>query len=296
MSKNKKYQIAGIGELLWDIFFDDKKLGGAPANFVAHAQQLGAQGYLLSAVGKDALGQKAIEELQRLNINTSGVQLNSNSPTGRVIVSLDSRGNPDYNIEDNSAWDLIKLDTNLKKITQHLDAICFGTLAQRNLVSQNTILKILNTTSPYCLRVFDVNFRQDYYNSNMVVRSLDLANAVKMNEAEFLEIGTMLSFSKNHEKGLRSMMREFDLKFGIITLGEKGAVMASEDHFCSYSTKNKIEIKSTVGAGDAFTAATVMGWLNQKPLEQIIQKASDLATLVCSHLEAVPAKNKTLIR
>lgn len=290
MSKNKKYKIAGIGELLWDIFFDDKKLGGAPANFVAHSQQLGAQSYLLSAVGKDALGQKAIDELQRLNINTSGVQLNSNSPTGRVIVSLDSRGNPDYNIEDNSAWDFIKFDTNLKMITQHLDAICFGTLAQRNLVSQNTILKILNTTSPHCLRVFDVNFRQDYYNYNMVVRSLDLANAVKMNETEFLEMGTMLSFSKNHEKGLRSMMREFDLKFGIITLGEKGAVMASEDHFCSYSTMNKIEIKSTVGAGDAFTAATVMGWLNQKPLEQILQNASDLATFVCSHFEAVPRK------
>jgi fructokinase len=290
MSKNKKYKIAGIGELLWDIFFDDKKLGGAPANFVAHSQQLGAQSYLLSAVGKDALGQKAIDELQRLNINTSGVQLNSNSPTGRVIVSLDSRGNPDYNIEDNSAWDFIKFDTNLKMITQHLDAICFGTLAQRNLVSQNTILKILNTTSPHCLRVFDVNFRQDYYNYNMVVRSLDLANAVKMNETEFLEMGTMLSFSKNHEKGLRSMMREFDLKFGIITLGEKGAVMASEDHFCSCSTMNKIEIKSTVGAGDAFTAATVMGWLNQKPLEQILQNASDLATFVCSHFEAVPRK------
>lgn len=241
-------------------------------------------------MGKDELGQRAIEELQCLNIDTSWVQLSSIYPTGRVIVSLDSRGNPNYYIEDNSAWDQIEFDINQAKIASRLDAICFGTLAQRNPVSQNTILKILNTTSPHCLRVFDVNFRQDYYNSNMVVRSLDLANAVKMNETEFLEMGTMLSFSKNHEKGLRSMMREFDLKFGIITLGEKGAVMASEDHFCSYSTMNKIEIKSTVGAGDAFTAATVMGWLNQKPLEQIIQNASDLATFVCSHFEAVPRK------
>ena len=103
MSKNKKYQIAGIGELLWDIFLDDKKLGGAPANFVAHAQELGAKSYLLSALGKDELGRRAIEELQCLNIDTSWVQLSSIYPTGSVIVSLDSKGNPNYNIKDNSA-------------------------------------------------------------------------------------------------------------------------------------------------------------------------------------------------
>ncbi len=171
MSKNKKYQIAGIGELLWDIFFDDKKLGGAPANFVAHAQQLGAESYLLSALGKDELGQKAMEELQCLNIDTSGVQLNSVSRTGRVIVSLDSRGNPNYNIEDNSAWDQIEFDITQAKIASRLDAICFGTLAQRSPVSQNTIIKILNATSHTCLRVFDVNFRQNYYNSKIVVQS-----------------------------------------------------------------------------------------------------------------------------
>ena len=296
MSKNKKYQIAGIGELLWDIFLDDKKLGGAPANFVAHAQELGAKSYLLSALGKDELGRRAIEELQCLNIDTSWVQLSSIYPTGSVIVSLDSKGNPNYNIKDNSAWDQIEFDITQAKIASRLDAICFGTLAQRNPVSQNTILKILNATSHTCLRVFDVNFRQDYYNSKMVFQSLVLANAVKMNEDEFLEIGKILSFSKNLKRGLQSLINEFDLKFGIITLGENGAVMASKDNFCSYSPKSKIEIKSSVGAGDAFTAAAVMGWLEQKPLEQIIQKASDLATFVCSHLEAVPTKQKTKTR
>lgn len=296
MSKNKTHRVAGLGEVLWDVFPDKKKLGGAPANFAAHAQQLGAQSYLLSAVGKDVLGQKAIDQLKHLGIDTSGVQLNSYYSTGRVIISLDSMGNPDYKIEDNSAWDHIQFDTIQSKIAQDLDAICFGTLAQRNPVSQNAILKILKSAPPTCLRVFDVNFRQDHYHPKMVEQSLDLANAVKMNEGEFLEIATMFSFSKNHKKGLGYMIREFDLKFGIITLGENGAVMANQDHFCSYSPKSKIEIKSTVGAGDAFTAATVMGWLDQKPLELIIQKASDLATFVCSHLEAVPAKQKTETR
>ena len=117
-----------------------------------------------------------------------------------------------------------------------------------------------------------------------------------MNEEEFLEIGKMFSFSKNHKKGLRFLINEFDLKFGIITLGGKGAVMANQDHFCSYYPEKKNQIKSTVGAGDAFTAATVMGWLNQNPLDQIIQKATDLATFVCSHLEAVPEKQKIKIQ
>ena len=296
MSKNKTYKVAGLGEVLWDVFFDNQKLGGAPANFAAHAQQLGAKSYLLSAVGKDLLGQKAVDQLILLGIDTSGVQFNRFSPTGRVIVSLDSIGNPAYKIDVNSAWDHIQFNTLQAKIAKRLDAICFGTLAQRSPNSKNTIFKILRATPPSCLRVFDVNFRQNYYHPKIIEQNLNIANAVKMNEEEFLEIGKMFSFSKNHKKGLRFLINEFDLKFGIITLGEKGALMASKDHFCSYSTKKKIEIKSTVGAGDAFTAATVMGWLNQNPLDQIIQKATDLATFVCSHLEAVPVKQKIKIQ
>ena len=296
MSKNKTYKVAGLGEVLWDVFFDDEKLGGAPANFAAHAQQLGAKSYILSAVGKDLLGQKAIDQLILLGIDTSGVQFNRYSPTGRVIVSLDPMGNPAYKIDANSAWDHIQFNTAQAKIAKRLDAICFGTLAQRYPNSKNAILKILRATSTSCLRVFDVNFRQDYYHPKIIEQNLNIASAVKMNEEEFFEIGKMFSFSKNHKKGLRFLINEFDLKFGIITLGGKGAVMANIDDFCSYCPEKKIQVKSTVGAGDAFTAATVMGWLNQNPLDQIIQKATDLATFVCSHLEDVPAKQKIKIQ
>ena len=292
MSKNKTYRVAGLGEVLWDVFFDDNKLGGAPANFAAHAKRLGAKSYLLSAVGEDLFGQKAIDQLMLFGIDTSGVQFNRYSPTGRVIVSLDPIGNPTYKIDANSAWDHIQFNTAQAKIAKCLDAICFGTLAQRYPNSKNSILKILRATSTNCLRVFDVNFRQDYYHPKIIEQNLNIASAVKMNEEEFLEIGKMFSFSKNHKKGLRFLINEFDLKLGIITLGGKGAVMANQDHFCSYSPEKKIQIKSTVGAGDAFTAAAVMGWLNQNPLDQIIQKATDLATFVCSHLEAVPSKQK----
>ena len=245
---------------------------------------------------KDLLGQKAIDQLILLGIDTSGVQFNRYSPTGRVIVSLDPMGNPGYKIDANSAWDHIQFNTAQAKIAKRLDAICFGTLAQRYPNSKNAIFKILSATSTSCLRVFDVNFRQDYYHPKIIEQNLNIASAVKMNEEEFLEIGKMFSFSKNHKKGLRFLINEFDLKFGIITLGGKGAVMANIDDFCSYCPEKKIQVKSTVGAGDAFTAASVMGWLNQNPLDQIIQKATDLATFVCSHLEAVPEKQKIKIQ
>ena len=137
MSKNKKHAVGGVGEVLWDIFPDTKKLGGAPANFAAHTQQLGANSFLLSAVGKDPLGQKAIAHLQNFQVDTSGIQVNEDFATGRVTVSLDPMGNPSYDIQENVAWDHIKFDTNQKKIAQGLDALCFGTLAQRNSTAQS---------------------------------------------------------------------------------------------------------------------------------------------------------------
>ncbi len=290
MSKNKKYAVGGLGEVLWDIFSDTKKLGGAPANFAVHAKRLGAKSYLLSAVGKDPLGQKTIAQLKDFQVETSGLQINEDFVTGRVNVSLDQIGIPSYDIQKNVAWDHIKFDSTQKKIAQGLDAICFGTLAQRNSITKNSILKILKSTTHDCLRVFDVNFRKDLYTSKMVEQSLGLANAVKMNNDEFSVIATMLSLPQNYEKGLQSLIHKFNLKFGIVTLGENGAVMANQGHSCFYSHKNAIKIKSTVGAGDAFTAAAVMGWLDQKPLKQIIREASDLATYVCYHLEAIPIK------
>ena len=115
MSKNKKHALGGVGEVLWDIFPDTKKLGGAPANFAAHAQQLGTNSFLLSAVGKDPLGQKAIAHLQHLQVDTSGIQVNEDFATGSVTVSLDPMGNPSYDIQENVAWDNIEFDTNQKK-------------------------------------------------------------------------------------------------------------------------------------------------------------------------------------
>ena len=141
MSKNKTYNVAGLGRCYGMFFLMKKKLGGAPANFAAHAQRLGAKSYLLTAVGKDLLGQKAIDQLMLLGIDTSGVQFNRYSPTGRVIVSLDSIGNPAYKIDVNSAWDHIQFNTPQAKIAKCLDAICFGHWLKDTLTQKKQFLK-----------------------------------------------------------------------------------------------------------------------------------------------------------
>lgn len=288
-SNGKKYNVAGLGEVLWDLFPDAKKLGGAPANFCSHAQQLGAKSFILSSVGEDVLGKKATALLQQSKIDTTGLQINKHFPTGRVRVELDSNGNPDYTIEDNVAWDYIKINTSQKKIAQQLDALCFGTLAQRNPDSQKSIFKIIATTPPNCLRVFDVNFRKNFYDFPMVRQSLNLANIVKMNQQEFTEIVEMFSLPKNHKKGLDSLIKKFQLKMCILTLGDKGAIMATKKEYSCIVPIKTIKVLSTVGAGDSFTAAAIMGWLNKKPLDQINQEASRLAAYVCGQLEAVPS-------
>ena len=291
IQKNKKHKVAGLGEVLWDFFPEGKKLGGAPANFAAHAQQLGAESFIISSIGQDVLGKKTKKCLEAYDIDTSGLQVNKDFPTGKVKLTLDQSGNAQYAIAENTAWDHITLEPIHQKIAQKLDALCFGTLAQRNNISQNSIEQIINHTSKNCLKVFDVNFRKNHYDRRTVKKNLDLANVLKVNEEEFHTIGSLFSHSGNHQNRLDSLIHQFDLRLCILTLGQKGSVMASKEQYNVCTSSSTIDVKSTVGAGDAFTAAAVMGWLDQKPLEQINQEASDLAAFVCSHLEAVPKIN-----
>ena len=219
MSPNKKkFKIAGWGEVLWDIFLDVKTLGGAPVNFCFHARQLKAEGYIFSCVGEDEFGKEAKKLFKDFKLNTTGIQVSKHFPTGSVIVSLDQMGKPFYEINQNVAWDHIVLDASQKKIAQSLDAICFGTLAQRNPKTQQALFKTLAITPPHCLKVFDVNFRQEYYDRETVKMNLERANIVKMNKQEFKEISLMFYLSRDTEKGILSLIDEFDLKMGIITM------------------------------------------------------------------------------
>ena len=286
----KKYQVAGFGEVLWDIYPEAKTLGGAPSNFAIHSQELGANSFLISCIGDDSLGKDAQTLLNDFDLNTSGIQVNKYFPTGRVLVNLDQMGNASYKIDEESAWDHIIFDDNIRNICQFLDAVCFGTLAQRSSNSKKALKKILDSTPLNCLKVFDVNFRQEFYNIEIIKLSLERADIVKMNQFEFYQIANIVFISQEWKKGALSLIHEFDLKLVIITLGENGSIMATKNDYIVHTPKNKVNVLSTVGAGDAYTASVVFGWLNKKPLDEIVTEATNLASHVCGFMGAIPSK------
>ena len=286
----KKYHVGGFGEVLWDIYPEAKTLGGAPSNFAIHSQKLGANSFLISSIGDDSLGKDAQTLLNDLDLNTSGIQVNKYFPTGRVVVNLDQMGNASYKIDEESAWDHIIFDDNIRNICQFLDAVCFGTLAQRSSNSKRALKKILDSTPLNCLKVFDVNFRQEFYNIEIIKLSLERADIVKMNQFEFYQIANIVFISQEWKKGALSLIHEFDLKLVIITLGENGSIMATKNDYIVHTPKNKVNVVSTVGAGDAYTASVVFGWLNKKPLDEIVIEATSLASHVCGFMGAIPSK------
>ena len=286
----KKYKVAGFGEVLWDIYPEAKTLGGAPSNFAIHSKQLGADSFLISCVGEDSLGKEAQKLLNDFGLDTSGIQVNKYFSTGRVEVKLDQMGNPSYKIDEESAWDYIIFDEKIRNICQLLDSVCYGTLVQRNSNSKRALIKILDSIPINCLKVFDVNFRQEFHNKEIIKLSLEQADIVKMNQLEFYQIADMLCISQKWEKGALSLIQEFNLKLVIITLGEKGSIMATKKDYIIHTPHNKINILSTVGAGDAYTASVVMGWLNQKPLNEIILEATNLASHVCGFMGSIPSQ------
>lgn len=286
----KKYNVAGFGEVLWDIYPESKSLGGAPSNFAIHSQKLGANSFLISCLGDDSLGKEAQTSLNDFGLNTSGIQVNKYFPTGRVVVNLDQMGNPSYKIDEESAWDHIIFDENMRNICQSLDIVCFGTLVQRNSNSKRALKKILDSTPLNCLKVLDVNFRQEFYNKEIIKLSLERADIVKMNKFEFYQIANVFCISQEWKKGALSLIHEFDLKLVIITLGENGSILATKNDYIVHIPENKVNVVSTVGAGDAYTASVVMGWLNKKPLNEIVIEATNLASHVCGFEGAIPSQ------
>ena len=185
--------VIGLGELLWDCFPDTRQAGGAPANFAFHAGQLGAEGVVVSRVGKDELGDGLIDYLHEHGLNTDFVQRDADHPTGRVDVTFSSSGEPNYEFLADSAWEFLKFDQSLKELAARASAVCFGTLAQRSETSRAAIHAFVDATSGDCLRVFDVNLRPPWYSDEVIRTSLEKATLVKLNEDEVHKLSRMFA-------------------------------------------------------------------------------------------------------
>ncbi len=286
--------ILGIGELLWDLLPDGPQLGGAPANFTVMAGRLGSHAAILSRIGRDDLGRKAVELLDPLPADTEFLQVDPVHETGRVTVEL-REGQPAYTIHEPAAWDFLELTDDWVRLAERADAICFGTLAQRSLESRQTIQTLAAQTQAGCIRVFDVNLRAPFYSSEVVQESLELATVMKMNDAEVpLVLGLLglQGFDAREPGALRSgagkLLEEFPtLKMVAVTRGGAGSLLVTRDAWHDHPGV-PVKVADTIGAGDAFTAAMTHHLLQGADLEALNEAGNRWGSWVASQPGAMP--------
>jgi fructokinase len=282
--KNNPPIVVGIGELLWDLLPEGKKAGGAPINFVYHANALGAEGYAISAIGQDDLGRQIVDELEKNGIRYYAESLPF--PTGHVLVEL-TNGIPSYTIVEEVAWDYIPFMPEASDIVKKADAICFGTLALRSPVAQATIMELIDNAPPDALRFFDINIRQHFYSKELIVSLLKKANVFKINDDELILVRSLLGLKGSDEEVCRELIDAYGLRYLILTAGDKYSAVYTYAESSFLSTP-KVKVADTVGAGDSFSGAFVYSILTGKSLREAHRAAVDTAAFVCTQPGAWP--------
>ena len=283
---NKKPIVAGIGELLWDMLPTGKQLGGALCNFAFHAMQAGCESYVISAIGQDELGAELIRTVNHLGLSVQYIQKNS-FPTSTVTIKLDDQGHPDYTIHEQVAWDHIHWNAQIMELAGELDAVCFGSLAQRNSVSEHSIVSLVSATKSGCLKVFDINLRQQYYTKETIIQSIILSDVLKLNDDELPVVAGYSRLSGDIRSQLNQLLEKLKLKYIVYTMGSKGSIIEGADEY-SFIEAPRVRVADTVGAGDAFTAVFIAGILKGFPLSEVHQKATEIAAFVCTKKGATP--------
>lgn len=281
-----KRLVVGLGEVLWDMLPEGRKIGGAPVNFAYHAGQFGIDTMAVSAIGNDKLGEDTIAEMNGKHLNH--IFPSVPYPTGSVQVSLDEKGVPAYDIKENVAWDNIPFTNEIESVARSCRAVCFGSLAQRNAVSRNTIRKFIESTPSGCIRIFDINLRQNFYTREVIRDSLELCNILKINDEEIMLVSGMFNYdSSNIDNVCRTIMEDFSLEMVILTCGTKGSYIFTKDDV-SFMPTPKVNVADTVGAGDSFTGSFCAAILRGLPVAEAHKKAVEVSAYVCTQNGAMP--------
>ena len=279
-------KILSFGEIIFDVYPDKKCIGGAPLNFAAHASREGADTYLLSAVGNDELGCKAVELIKKFGISTDYVSVNPDFETGKCIVSLDENGVPSFNVKNNAAYDNI-----VSVPDEYFDVVAFGTLALRNNVSLKT-LKTLLASENYGKIFCDINLRAPFYTKESVELCLENANILKLSDTE-LDYVFDTFFNIRYENLVQNFYllcsKYPNIEEITVTYGEGGAYAFSivENKIC-YAPAKQVDVVSTVGAGDSFGASYLVSRLKGKSIEQSLKRATEVSAYVVSCKDAIP--------
>ncbi|MEE0904755.1 MAG: carbohydrate kinase [Prevotellamassilia sp.] len=280
--------VIGMGEALWDVLPEGRKIGGAPANFAFHAGQAGMDARVVSAVGRDALGDETLLTLQQKGLNTDAVA-RVDFPTGVVQVTLSEGGIPQYDICEGVAWDNIPFTPALDELARNAQAVCWGSLAQRSEVSRNCIYRFLDAmpSEQGRLKVFDINLRQHFYSIDVIEASCQRANVLKINEEELVIVSELLRLGTPQvEQQCRLLMERFSLDMLVLTCGSNGSYIFTPVE-TSFRVTPLVQVADTVGAGDSFTATLVADLLKGEPVGVAHEHAVQLAAYVCTQQGAM---------
>lgn len=280
--------VVGMGEALWDVLPEGKKIGGAPANFAYHVSQFGLPSCVVSAVGADPLGQEIVENFTSKGLNQQIAEVPY--PTGTVQVEIDPAGVPQYEIKENVAWDNIPYTALLESLAERTKAVCFGSLAQRNVVSRNTINRFLDAMpqTDDSLVVFDVNLRQGFYTKEILCNSMKRCNILKINDEELVTVSRMFGYPGiDLQDKCWILLGKYNLKMLILTCGINGSYVFTPGNV-SFQPTPKVEVADTVGAGDSFTAAFISSILKSKSVAEAHALAVRTSAFVCTKKGAMP--------
>jgi fructokinase len=284
--------IVGLGEVLWDLLPTGKVLGGAPANFAYMANLLGDRGVVASRVGVDALGQEACAVMASLGVSTQYLQQDGQHETGFAAVAIDDAGQPMFTIKESVSWDFLEWTPAWEELARKVDVVCFGSLAQRSATSAATMERFLRASRPETLRIFDVNLRQKYYSNDILERSLQYADILKLTDHELIRLTSLLGFKAHgEEESARQLLQECDLKLVCVTRGSRGSLLVSYEETVDHPGI-AVKVADAVGAGDAFTACLAHHLVRGRSLEEISEFANRLASWVATQVGATPSVDR----
>lgn len=275
-------KIAAFGELLWDLLPNGKVLGGAPANFIYRINSFGDEGTLLSKVGNDKAGREAREALKRLGVSDENIQTDYEFPTGLVRVKIDEKGNPDFNIITDVAYDHIEINAEMMDAFSQADCVCFGTLVQRYGISKNTLRELIHESSDV-VKFLDINLRRNCYTATTIEDSLRMTNILKTNDDELLITKDLLGLKQDSLKDLaQEVIEKYNLDILLCTLGSNGAFCLTSDDIFHYDPGYQISLGDTVGSGDAFSAGFVHYYMNGFPIEEALQFGNAAGAMIAT--------------
>lgn len=278
--------VVGLGEVLWDMLPDGKKLGGAPANFAYHAGQFGLNTIAVSALGEDQLAEETIAALEKNGLHYLMPRVPY--PTGTVLVTLSSDGIPTYEIKENVAWDNIPYTKEIAEIAKNCRAVCFGSLAQRNVTSWATIRQFLDDTPADCLKIFDINLRQQFFTKNVIEESLKRCDVLKINDEEVVTFSHLFGYEGlDMRETCQKILTTYNLQMLVLTCGTNGSYVFTPT-ITSFQDTPKVEVADTVGAGDSFTGSFCAAILNGKSIEEAHKIAVSVSAYVCTQNGAMP--------